>query len=106
MLYKIQIGDEPYQIINFDFFSSRVRLEIFFNSLAQRWLVKVTEPNDNKTIINGMPIVVGVNLLERVGTPYFFRIIDNSRNGLDPQFPRDWVARCSFYVGLKSEELI
>lgn len=104
MFYKIQIVDEPYQIINFDFFSNRIRLEIFFNSLAQRWFVNVTEPN-NKTIINGMPLVVGANLLDRVGTPYFFRVIDNSRNGLDPQFQNDWVSRCTLYVALKSEEL-
>ena len=106
MLYKIQIGDEPYQIINFDFFSSRIRLEIFFNSIAQRWFVNITEPNLNKTITKGMPLVVGANLLDRLDTPYFFRVVDNSRNGLDPQFKNDWVSRCTLYVALKSEELI
>ena len=47
--YKIEIGNEPHQIIDFDFFDNKVRLDLTFNTINKRWFVSVKDFQNPRT---------------------------------------------------------
>ena len=101
--YKIEIGNEPHQIIDFDFFDNKVRLDLTFNTINKRWFVSVKDLKNDVIIANSLALVCGAVLLERVNTNYFMIINDLSENGLDPSSLDDFINRCELLVGLKNE---
>ena len=99
--FEIKLGNEPLQIINFSFYDNKIRLRVYFNEIAQNWFADISEPTRDEIIVKGLPLVCGVDLLDRSTTPYFFRVADNSANGLDPSQIDDWLRRCSLLIALK-----
>ena len=102
--FKLNVGSEPYQIIDFNFFDERLRMTLTFNSLSNRWFMSLEKPNENEVICQSVALVCGVRLLERMNLPYFMVIYDNSENGLDPSHLTDFENRCSLFLFNKEQK--
>lgn len=102
-MIKIPVDSYSYQEQTFDVGTNRLRLTLRYNSIGDHWAMDVYDVRAERYDVQGLAIVLGVPMMWRSTTEYFFWANDLSAVGIDAVGGRDLGSRIELLCGLKSE---
>lgn len=94
----IPIDSSPCQEMSISFKGKRLRLTIYYNSIADGWKMDVFDLEKKNYVAQRVALVVGVPILGRRPLDYFFGLTDTSGLELDPYAGEDLGTRCRLYI--------
>lgn len=102
-MIKIPIDSHPFQEQTFDIGDTRLRLTLRYNSIGDQWSMDLFDVRAERYDAQGLAIALGVPMMWRATTDYFFWANDLSAVGIDAMGGQDMGTRIELLCGLKSE---